>query len=149
MTQSPVVLTVECAVLAHLVGELLTGRLIKAAAPRPERPNFVGWLHWEDLLGRTSGGLWIGRLERIVFFIAFMHGKESVAAGWLAFKLASKWEVWRNVIQVPTKIAAVSDLDWFVARNNLGSWLLVRFWVGTLTNIVIAAGAAAAARALA
>lgn len=92
---------------------------------------------------------WVGRLERILFLAGLWSGDESgpvIIGAWLAFKLATKWEVWKNVFQIPTKIDAsnngnqksATDLDYLRTRSYWSSWLLNRFLIGTLLNIIIA-----------
>jgi hypothetical protein len=77
-------------------------------------------------------------LERIVFFGAFWAGLESVIAGYLAFKVASKWNAWSNIVAVPKEIPGLDPLEYLIARRCWGSHVLVTFLVGTLANVMIA-----------
>ena len=83
-----------------------------------------------------AGCLWWVLLERVVIVGALWIGASSLIAAWLAFKVACKWEVWRNVVQFPVELDGIPEIDWFNARGALGSWLLTRFWIGTLSSLV-------------
>lgn len=124
--------------------------LLDFVAPSPEAPEGVDKQFWGRLVDRTDGGPWIGTGERLLFVTAVLMREPTLIAGWLAFKLASKWESWKNVIQVPKELKSVPDeQEWFVARSDLGSWLLNRFWLGTLSNVLAAFAAAKLGSALA
>jgi hypothetical protein len=112
------------------------GRLLKRVAPEPEVPHGVNAEFWQNLVAKTDAGLWIGIAERLLIVIAMLAQAPTLIVGWLAFKVASKWEAWRNVVQVPSTIDGVNDRDWLAARHDLGSWLLNRFWLGTLFNVL-------------
>ena len=109
--------------------ERATGKA-KPDAPPPLDPE-----KWEHVIVRGAGVRWLGILEALLSLIAFEFKAYIVIAGWLGFKVAAKWESWGNVVQVPTELEGVSQLDWLQARNGLGSWLLTRFLLGTLGNI--------------
>ena len=119
---------------ALALGEVL-GRFILPKAPK--KPEALEQKPWEDLTYKVPGGWRIGLLERLLFLAAFWAGNYTLIAGWLAFKVASKWETWKNIIHVPEKVENVSDLEWYIVRARLGSWILTRFWLGTLGNILI------------
>jgi hypothetical protein len=59
--------------------------------------------------------------------------------GWLAFKIAAKWEVWKNIHKFPDKFTddPSNILDELRARNEIGSITLSRFLIGTLGNILV------------
>jgi hypothetical protein len=80
----------------------------------------------------------LGFLETIVFFTAF-YLKESaiIAAGWLTFKVAAKWASWQHVVKIPEKDFLSHDpLENIRVRNEWASWLLSRFLLGTLYNVI-------------
>lgn len=87
----------------------------------------------------TTEGAWLGILERILSFIAFYEEAPVVIAGWLAFKVASKWQVWTNVIKLPKELgeAKEDDLSFVRARRYWAQMLLMRFLIGTLSNVLI------------
>ncbi len=106
------------------------------AGPEPTAPNGLEEQVWEGIVGRGTGGKWLGLLERFFSFGIFWLEAYEVLAVWLAFKVASKWEAWGNVVQVPTDLPDVDKTDYFRARNQLGSWLFTRFVSGTLLNVL-------------
>jgi uncharacterized membrane protein len=77
-------------------------------------------------------------LERLLYFGAFWNKEPLIITAWLAFKLASKWNVWTNVIAVPGKINQIDPLDYLIARRKWGSHLLLTFLIGTLSNLILA-----------
>lgn len=110
---------------------------LNAIAKKPEPPNGLKKKDWEGIIERSSGGYWIGVFERLISLTSFWLEQYSLIGGWLAFKVATKWEVWKNIIQVPNKLNPVTPLNWYKARNALGSWIFTRYLVGTLTNVLI------------
>lgn len=62
--------------------------------------------------------------------------KYEIIGGWLAFKVAAKWEVWKNIVQVPDSLGK-SPIEYLKARSALGSYILTRFLVGTLANVLV------------
>jgi hypothetical protein len=81
------------------------------------------------IIQRSPGGTWIGFFERIISLVSFWSGQHNILGAWLAFKVAAKWEVWKNIVQVPANIDGVEPLKWYQARNALGSWVLARFLI--------------------
>lgn len=114
------------------------GRLVAKGAKEPARPALLPDEVWKEHTRTEDGGDWLGFLERALFFAAFWTGSESLVGGWLAFKLASKWEVWKNVIRVPLRPDDHEGDSWFAATHTFGSWILQRFWIGTLLNVLLA-----------
>jgi hypothetical protein len=99
---------------------------------------------WRDALmteGSGNGGALLGRLERLAFVGAYpLLGRNShlLIGGWLAFKIAAKWEAWKNIPQFPDKFTdPPNTLDELRARNEIGSITLSRFLIGTLGNILV------------
>lgn len=93
---------------------------------------------WDRFVEHGQTGSTIGFLERFLFLGAFWVGAYPVIVAWLGFKVAAKWESWSHVVQVPTTLDPVRPIVWLQARMRFGSWLLSRFLVGTLMNILIA-----------
>jgi hypothetical protein len=75
----------------------------------------------QDIVGRGAGGKWLGLLERFFSFAIFWLEAYGSLAAWLTFKVASKWEAWSNVVRVPSDLPDVDKIDYFRARNQLGS----------------------------
>ena len=117
------------------------GKLIDRVARKPGKPEQIPQRVWDEHTTKNNGGPWLGFLERSLFYGALWSGAGTLIAAWLAFKLASKWEVWKNVIRVPNDQEAPNE--WFAATHTFGSWILQRFWIGTLLNLVLAMAAAA------
>jgi hypothetical protein len=130
-----------------LVG-LAVRRLVALGARKPIRPPLIPDHVWNEHTRVDDGGDWLGFLERTLFFGAFWIGAVSIVAAWLAFKLASKWEVWKNVVRVPVDIEGGQSAEWFSATHTFGSWILQRFWIGTLLNVLLAMLAVGLGRAL-
>jgi len=136
--------TLIASVTTLLLGTEVTPRLVNMPS-EPVKPAFIEQKIWSRIADRGAinreGGKWIGRLEGQLFLAAFWSGTVEIVAGWLAFKLASKWESWKNIVQVPVTLPgtdAKQEVEWFAARAQLGSWLLARFWIGTLANMLAA-----------
>ena len=121
-----------------LVGRTLT-RLAPWNAVRP--PAGVSVEDWQSAIAGTGAGAasWLGALESLLAYLAFVAFQENAASiigGWLAFKVASKWESWQNVVRVPDSLDGVGNqLDFLRARRQWGSVLYTRFLIGTLLNV--------------
>jgi hypothetical protein len=100
-------------------------------------PNEATKEKWVALTEGDEGGWVLGNLERLLFFGAFWMDAPTLTAAWLAFKVASKWNAWSNVISLPKTMSGIDELDFLIARRRWGSQLLTTFLVGTLANIVI------------
>ena len=100
-------------------------------------PDGVPEGKWSDLTAGNEAGRIIGTLERFFFFGAFWVDAPSAIGVWLALKVASKWNVWRNVVALPDKLDDVKPLDYAIARRRWSSHLLITFFVGTLANLLI------------
>ncbi len=107
---------------------------------------------WEKLTEKSDkSGMWVGYLERIIFFSALLLGatqaREAVAGigVWLAFKVAAKWESWNHMAHVPETINGVDDLHLAYARRIWAAHGYATFVMGTGANFVIAAVGAAGA----
>lgn len=85
-----------------------------------------------------SPGFILGFLERILFFIALWSYSWQVIGGWLAFKLASKWETYKSIMFFPPKLEGNNDLDYLLARRLLGSQRLMTYLIGTIANVLFA-----------
>ena len=92
----------------------------------------------QALLKNNRVGQWIGRLERLIFLAGFWIGEPAVVAGWFGFKIATKWTVWKDIVQIPDELKGVPQTEWFLNRHTLGTYLASRFLVGTVTNALIA-----------
>ncbi len=96
---------------------------------------------WDILTRDTEiprASYWLGLLERLLFFGATWLQSYELIAGWLAFKVVSKWEVWSSIISIPDKLKDVDDIDYLIARHRWGSQRLTSFLIGTISNIIVA-----------
>ena len=93
---------------------------------------------WTELTEGNEGGKFIGWIERFMFFVALLSSAEQLLIAWLAFKVASKWNAWTNVIAVPKEVGELNDLDFLIARRRWASNVLATFLVGTGFNILVA-----------
>jgi len=95
---------------------------------------------WKTLMQTPGkeGGRWIGHFERLLFFVALTAGEVSLILAWAAFKVASKWDAWKNVYLVPDHLPRVDDAEWFLARTRWGSKTYQRVLIGTAANITAA-----------
>ena len=111
-------------VIAFRAGPRVDTLLRENIAPAPEGtpPN-------------PKGGEFLGKLERITFFAALATCHPELIAGWLLFKVASKWEFWQNIVKVGTGDDGHMTLH---TRRAWGSNVYQRFLSGTLLNILFA-----------
>jgi len=131
--------------LTLFVGRLAVRRIMGRQGPldlKIEAPVGMGKTTWEAIIGETDesrrGTQWLGTLEQVLFFIAIWFWTPEIAAGWLAFKLGSKWEVYHNVVKIPDVISGFDSLDVLKARRQWGARIYLRFLVGTLLNCIAA-----------
>lgn len=79
--------------------------------------------------------LLLGVLEQTLFFLSFWLAAYEIAGGWLAFKLASKWEGWQSIVKVPESAPpGVSSLHYLAAKNRWASATVQRWLLGVLLN---------------
>jgi len=94
---------------------------------------------WNSVIEPTkSGGEILGTLETIFFFLSLWIAHPELIAGWLVFKVGSKWEVWSNLVKVPEKMDMTDEINYLRARHDWGTAVLTRFLVGTISNILLA-----------
>ena len=87
----------------------------------------------------AKGPRYLGYFERTIFFIAVSTSQYEIAAGWLAFKLAAKWQSWEHVAQIPSTLKSLmNDIQFLHVRHIWGTRLLSAFLVGTAANVVAA-----------
>jgi hypothetical protein len=133
-------LSIAVGLASTLVLAFFVRPFVAAAMKRAEllAPKGVDHARWEALTEYSGGARFLGFLECLVAFAAFWRHEPLIIAAWLTFKVAAKWEVWKNVVQVPQKLGDDLDpLDWLTAKNAWGTRLLNRFLIGTLANILV------------
>jgi hypothetical protein len=124
--------------LTILLG-LAVGPLLRRATSSIDLtvPSGIDKALWNKLTGESGVGSWIGFFERLLLLAGFWIPVYTIIGGWLAFKLAAKWEVWKDIHQVPATLKGTPEFEYFVARHQLGSLMFTRFLMGTLANILI------------
>ncbi len=97
----------------------------------------LGKVEWEETIAPVGkrGGQLLGELERFFFYITIISSYPQLILGWLAFKVASKWEILTNLVKVPEEKDQDTKLS-MRARRAWGDRVLQRFLIGTLGNIL-------------
>jgi hypothetical protein len=129
-------------VAGYVFTSILGGRLVKlldkiSSDIDNNPPTHIEPNQWKEILspGNKRAGLWLGRFERLFFLIMFISEAYILAGFWLAFKVASKWETWQNIVQVPDDEVQGFNLG-VLDRRNWGDRVLQRFLLGTLGNLL-------------
>jgi len=132
--------------LAGLVIVIILGEWVKAIVIgitkkiKVDPPKGVDKQKWASLVSNDTneggdGASYIGKLERMLFYLALVIKTPELILGWFAFKVASKWETWNNLIKVPNYLKNRNDLDYLLARKRWGTKTYQRFLIGTLLNL--------------
>ncbi len=126
-------------ILVSLIMGPVVGWVLILGGLKLEKPDGIGEEIWGALQPKEieHAGKWLGALERLVALASAWTGKYELVAGWLAFKVASKWEVWTNVLKVPESLSDIAPLEYLRARRVWGSMMLMRFLLGTLSNVLL------------
>lgn len=108
-----------------------------------ELPTNMGESERKKIIKMSEGGKYIGIFERILYYIAFVilwENATTVIAAIVGFKVAAKWETWKNIVQVPRGKSEgfPDDISSFLFRRRWGESVLIRFVVGTFSNILYA-----------
>jgi len=104
----------------------------------PKKPAKITATRYEELKNPPPGGEWVGRFERAFLFVAILAGAPALVGIWFAFKVASKWDAWSNIYQVPAEIKDVDPIQWFLIRRAFGARIYQRFLIGTAANFLAA-----------
>jgi hypothetical protein len=112
----------------------------------PARPEWIPEETWSSILTvpekNKAAIKWVGFCESTLFFAAFWLGQYEIAAGWLVFKTASKWETWKSIGTMPSlKETEKSDerqLFLYGLAHQLASLNLQRWLLGTAANGIAA-----------
>ena len=106
----------------------------------PKKPGGITSGQYKQITKKTPprGGDMVGRFERAFFFFAVLAGAPALVGIWMAFKVASKWDAWSNIYQVPDTVKDVNTLDWFLIRRSFGALIYQRFLIGTAANFLAA-----------
>lgn len=127
------------------IGLIVTIALARAVKPlfafttdrdKPSPPTGMDPAAWQLITQRGSSGFWIGFLEAFFCFCMFWLGAYEAIAGWFAFKVAAKWEAWANIVKFPDKLGNLDEFDFLRARSDLGTWIMSKFLIGSLLNLL-------------
>ena len=112
-------------------------------------PDNITEIEWLKVIEKPGGGKYVGAIERLVFLSVYWLKEYTIVTAYLAFKVAVKWETWKNIVQVPTSLSngkkqkkGDQPLSYLSARNAWGTRVMVRFIVGTFSNYIAALMAA-------
>ncbi len=95
---------------------------------------------WEEAFEYTiKTNQILGIFEALFSYISFACGKPELIAGWLTFKLASKWQTWTAIMRIPERIENINDVEYIGAKNKIASYTLHRWLIGTLGNLLAGA----------
>jgi hypothetical protein len=124
--------------LGLCVGPLL-GKVEKfIEIPEPKASKEV----WDFVMVRSGTGVILGAVEQAIFFVALWTDGWPLLASWLAFKVASKWQSWTHVAQLPPPpppADAAATSEYAILRHKWVARRYITFVVGTGTNILLAA----------
>jgi hypothetical protein len=121
--QSQIILITSGVLITLILGCFSGTFLDRSVTARPASSTF------QVLHNQTGGGgKQLGVFERLMFFASFVFGEYTIAAGWLGFKVATKWAVWQHVAKLPDSKEELND------RAQLSAYLYGRFTIGTLYN---------------
>ena len=54
----------------------------------------------------------------------------------MGFKVATKWNAWSHIVRIKEQSQAPLDSAEFEIRYRFSSWIMSRFLIGTLANIL-------------
>lgn len=128
---------VTCLLTSPLVGKILKKALKVELIPPDEEHRDI----WNEITGGEEigqPGKWLGSIERILVFFAVWIGEYTIIAALLAFKVAAKWEVWKNIVNVPASMPEINDnLAYLRSRRIWGAKVFSGFTIGTFLNVLI------------
>ncbi len=127
--------------ISYFLGPYISSLLDRATQDiQLVNPNGISEEDWKSFVrpeGRDEAGRWVGVFERVLAFFSFYSGAHAILGGWLALKVASKWQVWATVIKMPDKLENANAMSYLRARQRWGSWLHTRFLIGTILNVLV------------
>jgi len=133
-------------VLAMIEREVLTPERVHQALRKAKADA-------KEILGYTRGGAELGFVERLISLGAFWAGGWLLAASWLGFKVASKWNSWTQLGDIPRLSKEETDknsedVESMRARAYRFGVGNRRFVLGTALNLGIGMVGAGVAHAL-
>jgi hypothetical protein len=113
---------------------LLDSKDLRLEGARGDVPDAL-WIALQPA-GIAKGGALLGHVERTLALISAWTGQYEILGGWFAFKVASKWETYSNLLKLPEKVEGIDELTYLRARRAWGSRMMVRFLVGSGANAI-------------
>ncbi len=110
------------------------------ALPPPSDALKEKWTALTTDPDEDNSGAILGKLELVLFYLAFWMAAQEIIAGWFALKVASKWEAWGTTGRLPESLDGVDDLSYMISRRRWASQRLMSFLVGTIANVLAAFG---------
>jgi hypothetical protein len=135
-----IIIALAIAILPNIGEKGLTGFILsRMGLDSSKLPDGIPQEIWDAVqpVSADVGGKWIGSIERFVSSIAAWLVVYEILAGWFAFKVASKWETWSNVVKVPDSLDGKTDITYLKARRILSSHLYARFLLGSGINVCV------------
>src|SRR5690242_12873675 len=120
MTDHLGLLSASVGLLTSVTGSMFTSTVMSLVKLREDYEPPVGpgeevrWKLWKIATGQhhvPMSGIALGWMESALFFVGVLFQSETIVGGWLAFKLAAKWESWTNIIAVELKGVPFDDDD--------------------------------------
>ncbi len=108
---------------------------------QPDVPEGMEPGQWEKIVLRPVAEAGDGFFETLFFLLSIFAGAYLLIGAWLVFKAAVWWMVWREVVQVPPRLADLEEREYLAARSQWGAWIARLLLTGTAMNFVIAAAA--------
>jgi hypothetical protein len=145
MTYCAKTLALIVAFLIFWFAGFVVAKILAWSADLKSAPGGVSPQLWWALQAETErfdrAGFVLGLIERILAFFVALSGSAAyiLLAGYLTFKLGSKWPVWSGVFRYPTSLEKyqINDLEYMRATRIWGGLALMRFIIGTTLNVLV------------
>ena len=144
MLGSNLLIGISVIFLAFIVGYIVDW-VLRRVTNSYRCPEFIDATKWKYIVGEVDqfagggpmAGKLLGSLERILFVAAIWHNALLLIPGWMAVKVATKWQVWSRILQKITPREENSDLHTQLQRY-VGWRVSQRFLLGNILNILLA-----------
>jgi hypothetical protein len=124
-------------VVGGVVVTLAVGRFVACALNTVREPAVDRV--YREAFGQKSPPI-LGTMERLLFFAAIWLAQSGALVAWLGFKVAAKWAAWQHIVQLPDDFGPQDSITEQVkTRDTIASYILSRFLIGTLYNVLAGA----------
>jgi hypothetical protein len=111
----------------------MVGDSLPIESPTPDLEPY-----WAKLRDMKGAGLWIGIIERPIFFAAlWIPNGWPILSSWLVFKLAYYWQG-ANFTAYPIDTPSKEQAAYMVAKRQIGTHHVATSLIGTGLDILIA-----------